>query len=698
MSVLTGMRDSLTGILKRMKFRNAALLLAFSAAVAAFCICDLLTTWHALLWPADVNTVVVAWMGGSVSKSLSGALLFELGWGTTFVRVASLLIVQVTVASLIRRGEPSRPRQLVNAVTGMSVSILAGCSWWAIGFVQKAFIPSVGQTLDLLLPLWITIAAGFTTWFGLSVILPPARENARVLAASLLAAGILGWVAVSFWMNLRLYENVLIPHGDSAMYEEHIWNIREGKGFRSYLDQGLFWGEHFQFIHLILLPVHALWPSHLMLEFAESLALASCAVPVFLMTRRHTNSAWAGTLMGLAWLLYYPMHYLDIAIDLKTFRPLALGIPFVFWMIEFCERRRFLPGIICLLIALSAKEDVALVTCPLLAVMAWLARSNSDSASQQVDSTKRPALWLGGMAGFSAIWLVFVIFWGIPGFRDGEAVHYSRYFGDLGSSPGELIRNAISQPRLVIGRFLSGRTLLYVLAFLGPLALVPLRRWPLLLAGMSSFGMLALLQLETDDSGLPIMPYHHFHGPLLPVLIWTCIRALWARSKTSQDSVRLAGLVLTCCITTSVTGSLMPCGATFWSTESGAGRKLYSSTDPGTAKRGEMALIVQQQIPLSARVASTDYIHTRLTHCERSYDYSDYPRAVNNYQPGVPEDTDFIVIDTTHWHSTYRVPEEIPELRDSPETWELMPDTTEGYFVILRRRTSDQNLNDVTGP
>ena len=111
-----------------------------------------------------------------------------------------------------------------------------------------------------------------------------------------------------------------------------------------------------------------------------------------------------------------------------------------------------------------------------------------------------------------------------------------------------------------------------------------------------------------------------------------------------------------------------------------------------------MALIVQQQIPLSARVASTDYIHTRLTHCERSYDYSDYPRAVNNYQPGVPEDTDFIVIDTTHWHSTYRVPEEIPELRDSPETWELMPDTTEGYFVILRRRTSDQNLNDVTGP
>jgi hypothetical protein len=86
-------------------------------------------------------------------------------------------------------------------------------------------------------------------------------------------------------------------------------------------------------------------------------------------------------------------------------------------------------------------------------------------------------------------------------------------------------------------------------------------------------------------------------------------------------------------------------------------------------------------------VASTDYVHTRLTHFERSWDYSDYPRAVNNYQPGVPPDTDFIVIDTTHPYSTVRSPAEVRELREHPESWELLPDDTGGLFLILRRRT-----------
>ena len=67
-------------------------------------------------------------------------------------------------------------------------------------------------------------------------------------------------------MNWRLWFNLRIPHGDSAMYEEHLWNLTHGKGFRSYLDQGLFLGEHIQVIHLLLLPLHVVWPSHLLLD------------------------------------------------------------------------------------------------------------------------------------------------------------------------------------------------------------------------------------------------------------------------------------------------------------------------------------------------------------------------------------------------------------------------------------------------
>lgn len=63
---------------------------------------------------------------------------------------------------------------------------------------------------------------------------------------------ILRWVPVAIvacvviftTMNWQLYQGLLVPHGDSAMHEEHLWNITHGRGFRSYLDQGLFLGEH----------------------------------------------------------------------------------------------------------------------------------------------------------------------------------------------------------------------------------------------------------------------------------------------------------------------------------------------------------------------------------------------------------------------------------------------------------------------
>ncbi|MFN5077578.1 MAG: hypothetical protein ACK5MO_18480, partial [Planctomyces sp.] len=144
------------------------------------------------------------------------------------------------------------------------------------------------------------------------------------------------------------------------------------------------------------------------------------------------------------------------------------------------------------------------------------------------------------------------------------------------------------------------------------------------------------------------------------------------------DRARLAGL---CAALTAVSGSLLPCGAAFWSKQADWGRaRLYQPNE-----RAEKLQRVLARIPPTARVASTDYVHTRLTHYERSYDYSDYLRAVNNYRPGVPADTDYIIIDTGHRYSTIRRPQDIRELREEPVTWELLPDETDGMFLVLRR-------------
>ena len=540
------------------------------------------------------------------------------------------------------------------------------------------------------------------------------------------------WIAVSFWMNERLYAGLWIPHGDSAMYEEHLWNVWHGKGFRSYLDQGLFLGEHIQVIHLLLLPIHVLWPSVLMMELAESVALGICVVPIYSMAVRYSGSRAAGMWLGLTWLLFFPMHFLDIAIDLKTLRPGCYGLPFLFWGIDLAERRRLWGATICLLVALSAQEDFALIIGPVGFVL-WLTsgeRSRWLPPDWDAKSERRFQWWSLGVALFCVVYVLAVVLVVIPWFRSGVPVHYSRYFGDLGSSPGDLVRTTLREPFKVLAQFFQLRTLLYVLVFAAPMGFLMLRSPVRLIAGAATFVMLSLIQLgnanvvpdsvtagvdvvatvtQSADAGavqLPPVPYHHFHAPLLPVLFWAAAAGLRRRGSEPVGSDRfvhpwltrfmkagrvkairsvrpvvLARFAFVCAAFSAVTGSMMPCGVGFWSSQSRTGySRLFV---PGA--RAEQFAKLAPLLPLTARIASTDYVHARLTHCERSYDYSDYLRAVNNYRPGVPADTDLIVIDTQHPYSAIKSVDQVRELLVEPDQWKVWEDLTDGYFIVLER-------------
>lgn len=664
--------------------------------VAAACTVDWLSEplISDLLWPADVNDRLIGWLGGEPAGRGKPAQL-------SVLRLAGMLAALAIVMPLVGRLS-NRHQSIGESATRLLTSLgVVGLACGAVWGIQQ-FVTS--EFALLMLPTLLMLLAGAMLYCFLSACLPAAdtsNPKSAWSAGSVLLLATLGWIGLSYHLNERLYANLLIPHGDSAMYEEHLWNVWHGKGFRSYLDQGLFLGEHIQVIHLLLLPLHMIWPSHLTLELAESVALGSCTIPIFVIVRRHTGDPWAACLLAVSWLLFFPVHFLDIAIDQKTFRPICLGLPFLFWMISTAESGRFRLAWLCLLLALSAKEDMALITAPVAAVMALIAW-RSGEASRALRN------WGMAAAVFSAAWLLLSVLVVIPAFRSGDVVHYSRYFGDLGSSPGELIRTALTRPALVLGRFFSLRTLMYVCVFLAPLAFVPLRSPLRLAAGVLTFTMLSLLELGSgpDGGGLPPVPYHHFHAPLLPVLFWAAgwglvgiRRQPESRLGLQPDSSRTAALLaLCCCLTTGFSGSLTPFGAGYWSDTSGFGRHALYSPQPDSPQgrhlieRAAMAQRVVDQIPSAARVASTDFIHTRLTHCERSYDYSGYERVINEPGQRVPADTEYIVIDTGHRYSAIRSAEEVPELQE-PTDWELLPDTTNGHFLILHRDV-DKGIDD----
>src|SRR5690349_10104470 len=111
--------------------------------------------------------------------------------------------------------------------------------------------------------------------------------------------------------------------------------------------------------------------------------------------------------------------------------------------------------------------------------------------------------------------------------------------------------------------------------------------------------------------------------------------------QRSWSPERLAALALAFSVSTGMVFAIHPASLTFWD----PGRSSYWRTLYVPGERAHQYAKIAHLIPATARVASTDFVHPRYTHDERSYDYSDYPRKVADYEDKVPDDTDYIVID-----------------------------------------------------
>lgn len=564
---------------------------------------------------------------------------------------------------------------------------VCGLCWCALGawepvriVVALTGVPLLGAMIESMPPLWtaMCLAAGMTAWGQMAASSSQKKLELAAVPSRALWMLVTVYCVIFITMNWRLWFNLFIPHGDSAMYEEHLWNVLHGKGFRSYLDQGLFFGEHIQFVHLGLIPLYVLWPSHLLLEACASIALALGAFPVAWMTHRHTQSGRVAICAAAAYLLYVPLQALDIEIDLKTFRPEAFGIPLLLLTLDQLDRGRLWGLLLGLVACLTVKEDYAIVIGPL---GLWILASSWKQPQVLGTSTSRWrwAILGGGLMVFSVVYLWLATRMLIPWFRPGEEIHFARYFSRMGDSPEAIVKTILFRPDIVARELITPQTVLYALLMLLPVGGIALRSPGRLCVGLPLFGVLCLNELARD-------PRHHFHAPLVAIVFWAVATGLGKYAgQTEQTEKRLhraAHWLWTCSLATGLFTSLSPFGLPFW--DSGSTwhwAKLYGPTDRGT----EFAKIAPL-IPIAARVASTDFVHPRFTHHARSYDYSQYVRKVSGYELRVPDDTDFIVIDTTHRYSTRKTPSDIPEFRETPQDWELLTDPSGSAFIVLKRK------------
>ena len=175
-----------------------------------------------------------------------------------------------------------------------------------------------------------------------------------------------------------------------------------------------------------------------LLTTVQALALATGALPVYWLARKHVGDDRAGWALAIAYLLYPAVQWSA----LNDFHPVTLAIPLLLFMVWFLDEDRLVPALIVGVLAASTKEDVPLV---IAGIAIWYALRRG-----------RPAVG-GAIAAVAGVWTAVAVWVVVPHFNGGPSPFYSRY-DSVGGSPRGIVETLFTDPGRLWDAATPGRT------------------------------------------------------------------------------------------------------------------------------------------------------------------------------------------------------------------------------------------------
>ena len=290
-------------------------------------------------------------------------------------------------------------------------------------------------------------------------------------------------------------------------------------------------GAHFEPILVVVAPLWWLWPDASLLLVCQAAAVATGAVPVFLLGRKHLGSDWAAAGFALAYLLHPATEWLV----LDDFHAVAVATPLLLWGFWFLDEDRLVAFAAVALAACLTKEQIGLVVA---AMGLWYAL--------------RPGRRRAGLAvaagGVAITTLAIAVV--IPHYSISGASRFEGRYTEIGGSPHGILETAVTDPGTIVAAATHGRDLAYLADLLLPLLALPLLA-PL--AALTALPELALSLLSDTRSQTSI--HFHYTAGALPGLMVAAVlgaarlrrRFAWARRPEGRAvvvSTLVAGLLL----------------------------------------------------------------------------------------------------------------------------------------------------------
>jgi uncharacterized membrane protein len=426
---------------------------------------------------------------------------------------------------------------------------------------------------------------------------------------------------VCTWTSYARWANFQYRSFDLAYYVQAIWQLIQGRLDVSVENVPLL-GNHVEPIVFLFAPLFAVFRHPMLFVAVQNAALATMPMVGYNIARRLGLDGKRACLLSAALLLAPAAGYTAI----HEFHPEALVAPFLLLMLQAWVAKSIRRHWLWFVAVLACKENMA----PLLVV--YCATQCVAERNRGLAELRRWYLWPMSVA---LIWFLLCGYVITPALNSGN-IDYVALYDQLGTSPGNILLNAIVRPQLIGKALLQSLThgnLVWGVVL--PFVCLPLLRprWIIIAAPI-------LLQHLLSWRSSEWMIYFHYAAPLLPLFWIASVEATAASDDWKHVppfvSRAIAWLVIAGCV-----------AAQIWIGP--FGRIVTTTADWfGAAQdRARKNAFIAQIPPASSVVAPLSYL-SHLAMREKLYSLHYVLKGLktlsrSSYQP--PSPPDFVLID-----------------------------------------------------
>jgi uncharacterized membrane protein len=360
------------------------------------------------------------------------------------------------------------------------------------------------------------------------------------VAARVVYAGAASYAALFAFAAVIHYLVFKTPRGDLGTMVQAIWNTLHGHFLEGTTQSGheaIRFRGHVDPFLVIFVPLLWVWSSPLLLPVLQAVAVASGALPVFWLARKHLGTQRAGAHFAFAYLLYPATQFSTFTVA-DSFHSVAIVVPLVLYALWFLDEDRLVAFSAVALLAFTTREEIPLaVGC----IGIWYAFKKGG----------RRLFGIGFFTGGLAVTL-FNFLWLIPHFSSTGADPYTGRYRAVGGTPHGMVHKLVTDPLAFVHAVATGHKALYLCLLLMPFLCLSLFEPLLLLGAVPDLA----INLLSSSGGQTSIGYQYTAG-IVPFVVVAAVFGA-SRFRGYAAGLSLAALVATAAVAMLTVAVLSP--------------------------------------------------------------------------------------------------------------------------------------------